>query len=132
MARKSSRTRGEAGCSSEMGNIYRFIEPIVLLSIVRQKEAYGYNIAQEAEGLAVTDGGLDTGVIYRTLHRLEQKGRVISSWDTSGIGPARKIYVLTEPGWTYLREWSGVLKSLVKSLSDLRASCEAVLKTRPR
>ena len=113
-------------CSCEMGNLYRFAEPIVLLAIARLGSAHGYQLAQEAEGMAVTHAGLDGGVIYRTLRRLEAAGHVRSSWDTSGSGPARRIYVLTESGRGHLAEWAEVLKNVTGSLQALTRNCEQV------
>jgi DNA-binding PadR family transcriptional regulator len=113
-----------------MGNLYRFAEPIVLLSIARMVEDYGYSIAQESERLAVTHAGLDTGVVYRTLRQLENAGNIISKWDTSGNGPARRLYRLTESGWTHLAEWSEVIGDLVSSLASLKKACDEVRQTR--
>jgi poly-beta-hydroxybutyrate-responsive repressor len=106
-----------------MGNLYRFAEPIVLLTVSRLGEAHGYQIAQEAEGMAVTHAGLDSGVIYRTLRRLETAGRVSSSWDTSGGGPARRVYVLTESGHQHIGEWAQVLADVGASLQQLTQEC---------
>jgi poly-beta-hydroxybutyrate-responsive repressor len=106
-----------------MGNLYRFAEPIVLLAIAQLGEAHGYQIAHEAEGMAVTHAGLDSGVIYRTLRRLETAGRVRSSWDTSGSGPARRVYILTESGVQHLGEWAQVLEDIVTSLQALAREC---------
>ena len=114
----------EGPCSCEMGNLYRFAEPIVLLAIARMGEAHGYQIAQEAEGMAVTHAGLDSGVIYRTLRRLETAGRVSSSWDTSGGGPARRVYVLTESGRQHIGEWAQVLGDVTASLQALARDCQ--------
>ena len=121
---------GHAPCSCEMGNLYRFAEPIVLLSIARLGDAHGYQIAQEAEALAVTHAGLDSGVIYRTLRRLETSGRVRSSWDTSGNGPARRVYVLTESGIEHLGEWAQVLGDVTASLQALAAACRQAVQAR--
>jgi len=110
-------------CSCEMGNLYRFAEPIVLLAIAQLGEAYGYQLAQKAESMAVTHAGLDSGVIYRTLRRLETAGRVRSSWDTSGAGPARRVYVLTESGVQHLGEWAQVLADVGASLQQLTQEC---------
>jgi PadR family transcriptional regulator PadR len=107
-----------------MGNLYRFAEPILLLAIARLGGAHGYQLAQEAQRMAVTHAGLDGGIIYRTLRRLEAAGRVRSSWDTSGSGPARRVYVLTDSGKQHLEEWAEVLKTVTKSLQTLTRNCE--------
>lgn len=119
-------------CSCEMGNLYRFAEPIVLLAIWRLGEAHGYQIAQQAEGMAVTHAGLDSGVIYRTLRRLEAAGRLRSWWDTSGDGPARRLYVLTESGIQHLGEWAHVLKDIAASLETLAQESARAAQTKTR
>ena len=125
MPRRCHRYGQDAGpCSCEMGNLYRFAEPIVLLAIAQMGEAHGYQIAQEAEKMAVTHAGLDSGVIYRTLRRLEAAGRVRSSWDTSGGGPARRVYVLTESGRQHIGEWAQVLGDVTGSLQALARDCQ--------
>ena len=111
-------------CSCEMGNLYRFAEPIVLLAIAQLGETHGYQLAQKAESMAVTHAGLDSGVIYRTLRRLESAGRVSSSWDTSGGGPVRRVYVLTESGRQHLGEWAQVLGDVSASLQTLARNCQ--------
>jgi poly-beta-hydroxybutyrate-responsive repressor len=113
-----------------MGNLYRFAEPIVLLAIARLGAAHGYHIAQEAAGMAVTHAGLDGGIVYRTLRRLETAGQVSSSWDTSGPGPARRVYALTAAGRRHLAEWAEVLKNVTKSLQVLTRDCERASRSR--
>jgi PadR family transcriptional regulator PadR len=110
-------------CTCEMGNLYRFAEPIVLLAIARLGGAHGYQIAQEAEGMSVTHAGLDGGVVYRTLRNMEAAGRVSSRWDTSGSGPARRVYTLTESGIEHLREWAQVLRNVSGALLSLTNQC---------
>lgn len=56
-------------CTCEMGNLYRFVEPIVLVSLARLGTAHGYQIARDAEEMAVTHAGLDIAAIYRALPR---------------------------------------------------------------
>lgn len=110
-----------------MGNLYRFAEPIVLVSLAQLGKAHGYQISQEAERLAVTHAGLDVGSVYRTLRRLEDEGFVASAWDTEGSGPARRDYVLTETGWGHLQEWTEVLEDFMKSLGQVLDHCHKAL-----
>ena len=119
------RGAGPGPCSCEMGNLYRYCEPIVLLTLARLGHAHGYQVAQAAEPLAVTHAGLDNTVVYQTLRRLEDSGYVISSWETGGRGPARRIYTLTDTGHEHLREWAAVLEPLAASLDRLARDCRA-------
>jgi len=106
-------------CSCEMGNLYRFCEPIVLLTLARLGEAHGYQIVSEAEQFAVTHAGVDSGAVYRALRRLEANGYVTSSWDTTGSGPARRLCKLTPSGYEHLAEWVDVMGEVASSLGSL-------------
>ena len=110
---------GGKPCSCELGNLYRFTEPIVLLVLARLGTAHGYQIAAEAEPLAVTHAGLDGAAIYRALRRLEETGCMTSGWDTSGGGPARRLCTLTERGLEHLAEWAEVMESITSAVSVL-------------
>ena len=114
-------------CSCEMGNLYRFCEPIVLLTLARLGEAHGYQIVSEAEQLAVTHAGVDSGAVYRALRRLEANGYVTSSWDTTGSGPARRLCKLTPSGYEHLAEWVDVMGEVASSLGSLVKASRRVL-----
>ena len=121
------RQHGPGPCTCEMGNLYRFAEPIVLVSLARRSSAHGYQIAQDAEELAITHAGLDRAAIYRTLRRFEANGMAESSWETEGGGPARRVYRLTEAGLAHLAEWNDLLGEISSSLEALRAQCRESL-----
>jgi len=116
---------GAGGRACEMGNLYRFAEPIILLTLARLDSAHGYQITQQAVSLAVTHAGLDSAVVYRTLRRLEEVGQVISQWDVAGPGPAKRTYQLTEAGVAHLGEWAQVLGDVSSSLKRLQKECQA-------
>ena len=121
---------GGKPCSCEMGNLYRFTEPIVLLVLARLGTAHGYQIAAEAEPIAVTHAGLDGAAIYRALRRLEETGCVTSSWDTAGGGPARRIYALTDRGLEHLAEWVEVMEEITAAVNVLVKGSRQVVQAR--
>lgn len=98
-----------------MGNVYRFIEPIVLRVLKEKKKSYGYEIAESLPHYALTSAAIDGAALYRTLRALEQNGYVVSSWDT-GDGPARRNYSLTKDGHRHLQEWSELMSTLGRAL----------------
>lgn len=53
---------------------------------------------------------LDRGSVYRTLRQLEKDGLVVSGWDTSKDGPARRLYSLTDSGRAYLEACAASLR----------------------
>ena len=113
----------ERTCSCAMGNLYRFTEPIILVSLARLGTAHGYQILQESNKMAVTHAGLDVGAIYRTLHNFEEKGMVQSEWDTEGSGPAKRLYTLTAEGYLHLAQWTDVLEDFMTALGKVLGYC---------
>ncbi len=112
-------------CTCAMGNLYRFVEPVVLLLLKKHGPSYGYELATALNEHALTDAEIERAALYRTLKQLEMNGHVVSEWDVSGSGPARHVYRLTESGDEHLREWSVVLEKLSQAMAafvdDVRA-----------
>jgi PadR family transcriptional regulator PadR len=100
-----------------MGNVSRFIEPVVLRVLKEKKRSYGYEIAEFLPHFALTDATIEGAALYRTLRTLEANGFVSSTWE-AGDGPARRNYALTRLGREHLREWAQLLESLGKAMID--------------
>ena len=116
MPRNGCRRHGNGPCSCRMGNIYRFVEPVVLFLLKTKGHAHGYELAGEMAECALTDAEVDMGGLYRVLQRLEGEGLVASEWDTSGSGPARRVYSIAPAGEYRLREWVTVLGNMARSM----------------
>jgi len=120
-----SRHGPDRPCSCGMGNLYRFVEPVTLYLLKVRGRTYGYDLAGALNDNALTDSGIETGALSRTLRRLEESGLVVSKWDVSGGGPARRLYDLTPTGDEHLQEWMEVLErmsmSLARFVTDVRA-----------
>jgi len=104
-------------CTCAMGNIYRFVEPVILLMLREKGHSYGYDLATTLKEHALTDAEIEGASLYRTLRRLETNGHVRSSWDVEGGGPARRVYSLTKNGVEHLEEWRQVLDHLSKAMA---------------
>ena len=92
-----------------MGNLYRFVEPVVLLLLKNKGRSYGYDMSGDLQEHALTDAEIERAALYRTLRRLEMNGNVVSEWETDKGGPARLVYKLTLQGEQHLAEWATVL-----------------------
>ncbi len=100
-----------------MGNLYRFVEPVVLFLLRTRGRAYGYELAGELDRYAMTDAEIERAALYRTLRLLERNGKVTSAWQVRSAGPARRVYRLTKAGQEHLDEWIAVLDHVSKSIS---------------
>jgi len=105
-----------------MGNLYRFVEPLVLHLLKKKGHAYGYDLCAELQEHALTDTAIEKAALYRTLRQLETNGNVKSEWETNKAGPARRVYKITKQGERHLEEWAAVLEHLTQSMT--RFVCE--------
>jgi PadR family transcriptional regulator PadR len=104
-------------CTCAMGNLYRFVEPVVLLLLKKKGHSYGYDLSGDLQEYALTDAQIERGALYRTLRQLEANGNVVSAWDIDGTGPARRVYKLTARGDRHLDEWATVLQHVSQSMA---------------
>ena len=107
----------EHPCTCAMGNVYRFVEPVVLLLLKQKGRSHGYDLARALTEHALTDATVERAALYRTLRQLEANGNVTSMWDTETAGPARRVYTITAQGERHLQEWATVLDHLSASMS---------------
>jgi PadR family transcriptional regulator PadR len=70
----------------------------IVLSILSQRDAYGYEISQHIN--QVTDGAflLKEGTLYPALKRLEANTYIEGYWGEQEGGPRRKYYRITDEG----------------------------------
>ena len=102
---------------------------LVLLSLLDEKDMYGYEITEKVRGLS--EGYLDykEGTLYPALKRLESAGLVDSYWEKSSDGPRRKYYRITGIGKKALRdqqtEWKLFRKVMDRIVGDKIAGTSA-------
>lgn len=104
-------------CTCAMGNVSRFVEPVVLRILKEKKKSYGYEIAESLAQYALTDATIEGAALYRTLRTLEANSYVSSTWE-AGEGPARRNYSLTSSGYVHLRDWVDLLDTLGKAMIE--------------
>jgi len=80
----------------------------VVLLLLREWSSYGYDLMERLGAFGIA--AMNPGTFYRVLRQMEREGMVSSAWDTSGQGPARRVYSITEAGEAYLRLWVGSLE----------------------
>jgi DNA-binding PadR family transcriptional regulator len=102
-----------------LGGHHRWMEPFVMV-LLAGGAAHGYAIVGELAQLGITNGSVDVGQVYRVLRDLEAAGLVSSSW-TTGSGPARRNYELSESGYTALDEWAAVMKERTRLVAEFDA-----------
>jgi PadR family transcriptional regulator, regulatory protein PadR len=71
---------------------------VLILSLLTEREMYGYELLQEAERRSARELQLKEGTLYPALHHMEQCGLLKSVWRSGDAGPRRKYYSLTPKG----------------------------------
>ncbi len=110
-----------------MGNLYRYVEPVVLYLLKEKGSAHGYELARALDKHTLTDSVIDPGALYRTLRSLEANGCVVSNWQVGGSGPPKRVYQLTPQGEEHLREWITVLSHLAESMSGFVSDAQRMV-----
>ena len=108
---------------AELGkNLSRLAQPSILAVLANHgAPLHGYAIIQEmAQGPMYGGNAPDPTGIYRILKQMENNGLVVSSWDTSESGPAKRCYELTDDGKACLLRWIDSLACYVDSIQQLR------------
>jgi PadR family transcriptional regulator, regulatory protein PadR len=113
--RKRGRRKLEESVAARLS---RLIEPTVLYLLGTGAAAHGYDLLSEVNDMGLTDTQVDPGAIYRVLRQLEQEGAAVSTWDTSGGGPARRNYKLTDLGRARLVSWVSVIKRRADAMQE--------------
>ena len=91
---------------------------IVVLSMLRRKDYYGYELVTEISKYIE----MSEGTIYPLLNRFKKDGLVDTYLAESHNGPPRKYYRITDAGRKEfkesLREWTEFTKAVKKILTE--------------
>ena len=95
-----------------MGSKYNFTRSdikMLILSLLSNKDMYGYQIIQELKLLSNSYFSLQEGSLYPLLHSLQSEELINSYWEETLSMRKKKYYVLTQKGKRALareqKEW---------------------------
>lgn len=88
-----------------------------VLSIIKEKEVYGYELSQKLLDSGL--GNISEGTIYPVLLRLQKKKYITNEMRTSEFGPKRKYYFITEEGLAALSEMTEEWNDIVGPITNL-------------
>ncbi|WP_209123726.1 poly-beta-hydroxybutyrate-responsive repressor [Alkalihalobacillus sp. BA299] len=91
-----------------------FVLPFILL-ILSRMSLHGYELNQKLQSFGFHT--VDQGNLYRLLRKLEKENLVKSEWDTTGTGPAKRLYSITDVGKNFLQGYAKKLE-LYQSMLD--------------
>lgn len=80
---------------------------LLILSVLQEGSLHGYGISKMIEKRSEGLLSFGDGSIYPALHSMSKKGLLKFEWEPANIGPARKMYSLTDEGRAeYNRKYS--------------------------
>jgi PadR family transcriptional regulator, regulatory protein PadR len=80
-----------------------WLVPVALVTL-REKSSHGYELMERIEEFGFEE--INPGTVYRTLRQMENEGLCNSEWETSGMGPACRVYSVTDSGAARLDSWA--------------------------
>ncbi|MDD4844649.1 MAG: PadR family transcriptional regulator [Anaerotignum sp.] len=100
---------------------------LMLLSLLQEKDCYGYEIIKEIEQRSNSVFQFKEGTLYPVLHRMESQGLIKAYKATAETGKERKYYQLMAKGKTQLAEekeqWNEFTVSVKKVLGGGGYAC---------
>jgi PadR family transcriptional regulator PadR len=98
---------------------------VLILSLLAEREMYGYEMLQEAERRSERAFQLKEGTLYPALHQMERTGLLKARWRDSDTGRPRKYYGLTAKGRRQAaskrRQWTQIAAAMRAILGDAHA-----------
>lgn len=118
-------------CPCKGVTLDRLIQPAVLL-VLTEGPLHGYRLAERLGEMPSFSGQKpDVSGIYRYLKWMEQRGLVVSSWDLSESGPARRCYEITDTGRDCFDQWVNTLKAYRQGITELLRAARKVTGKQP-
>lgn len=77
---------------------------MMLLSLIKEQDRYGFEIIQELKNRSDDTFDMKEGSLYPILHRLEKSGLLQSYQKQGTAGKPRKYYAITSKGSKQLEE----------------------------
>jgi PadR family transcriptional regulator PadR len=95
---------------------------VLILSLLSEREMYGYELLQQAERRSSSAFQLKEGTLYPALHQMERSGLLKAHWRDSETGRSRKYYRLTAKGRrraeSKRRQWLQISAAMRAILGD--------------
>jgi len=101
---------------------------ILILALIAEEPMHGYQITQELASRSSGYFDMKEGLLYPTLHRMEQDGLLASEWLDSAGKRRRKVYRITQAGNQALTaqkaEWRRFAEQLMWLVEPRRPATE--------
>jgi PadR family transcriptional regulator PadR len=94
---------------------------LAVLSVLSSGRRYGYELLRLLQGTSRGLLEIREGTLYPLLHRLEDAGYIVATWQAEGRDRPRKYYAITADGRGHVAllraEWSGLVHAMHELLT---------------
>ena len=119
-------------CPCSGATLDKLVQPAILAAMT-EGAIHGYRLAERIGEMAGQFGEKpDVSGIYRFLKKMETKGLVVSTWDTGGKGPAKRLYEITADGRACLARWTSTLETYLETITTLLNAATTALARKPK
>jgi len=106
-------------CPCSGATLSKYVQPAIM-TILAGGRLHGYRIVEAAAKSPMFGGDRpDPTGVYRLLRIMEKRGLVVSAWDVSDRGPAKKSYQLTNQGRECFHRWIETLDGHRRAIGKL-------------
>jgi PadR family transcriptional regulator PadR len=103
------------------GQLLKGTTTLLVLTVLRDGELYGYEIAQRIRDRSGGAFVPSEGSLYPALHALEADGALEASWREGDRGPRRRYYRITKTGLGMLeahaQEWASFSLGMARAVA---------------
>ena len=92
---------------------------IIVFSLLAEESMYGYQMTRELKRRSGGYFHMKEGLLYPTLHRMEQEGLIASEWRAGTGSRRRKYYHITDKGRQALRAQTAAWRTFTERLLHL-------------
>lgn len=111
-------------CPCRGTSLPKLIHPAVF-AVLLTEQLHGYEVLQRLKSFQLFRGTKpDPRGVYRALQSMEEGGYVTSTWASSDLGPAKRLYRITEAGKNCVRQWVTTLRHYRLGLDELLTTAE--------
>ena len=106
-------------CACEGHTLDRLLQPTVI-ALLAKSPLHGYSLVKQLADSPMMGGSIpDRTGLYRLLASMEEQGTVIHQVASSEVGPAKRVYELTDYGRCCFAKWINTLEQYQQSISEL-------------
>ena len=106
-------------CPCSGASLARLIQPAAM-AVMAERPLHGYELVQRLQRMRMFRVRRpDPAGVYRLLKDMERRGLVVSGWELSDSGPAKRRFELTADGRECLARWTRTLADYRSAIANL-------------